>query len=138
MVMPKVFTSKKQKIGEIGENIACLYLEKQGHKIIERNYTKKWGEIDIISSEKVGNRTVLHFIEVKSRSVFDIENVSRVTNPADNIDFKKIKKFKRIIETYLIDRHVPREMHFIIDIMLVYVDLVKKKGKVSVLKDIVL
>ena len=46
--MPKVFTSKTQKRGETGENIAVFYLERQGFKIIDRNYTVKAGEIDII------------------------------------------------------------------------------------------
>ena len=62
--MPKVFTSEKQKIGEIGENIAVKFLMKHGFSVIDRNYTKKWGEIDIIAkkSEK------LYFVEVKSVS----------------------------------------------------------------------
>ena len=62
--MPKVFTSKKQKIGEIGENIACKFLVKQGFSILDRNYTKKWGELDIVARKY----DKLYFIEVKSVS----------------------------------------------------------------------
>ena len=50
--MPKVFTSKSQQTGEIGENVAVKFLMKHGFSIIERNYTKKWGEIDIIKEER--------------------------------------------------------------------------------------
>ena len=54
--------TNKRKIGDIGENIACMFLVKRGFKVIGRNYLKKWGEIDIIA-EKQG---ILHFVEVKS------------------------------------------------------------------------
>jgi len=43
--MPKVFTSETQKIGEIGENIACKFLMKHGFSILDRNYTKKVGRV---------------------------------------------------------------------------------------------
>ena len=62
--MPKVFTSETQKKGEIGENIAVKFLMKHNFSIIERNYTKKWGEIDIIAEKS----NKLYFIEVKSVS----------------------------------------------------------------------
>ncbi|MBI4691919.1 MAG: YraN family protein [Candidatus Terrybacteria bacterium] len=42
----------KQKIGEIGENTACKFLMKQGFIIKDRNYRKKWGEIDIIAQDE--------------------------------------------------------------------------------------
>jgi len=61
--MPKVFTSESQKTGEIGENIAVKFLVKHGFSILGRNYTKKWGEIDIIA-EKKGK---IYFVEVKYR-----------------------------------------------------------------------
>src|SRR3989344_3727604 len=56
--------TEKQKIGQMGEDFACKYLEKNGYKIIERNYLKKWGELDIIAKK----RGKIHFIEVKSVS----------------------------------------------------------------------
>ena len=46
--MPK---TAKQKVGEIGENVACRFFVKQNFTIIERNYWKKWGEIDIIAKK---------------------------------------------------------------------------------------
>ena len=49
--MPKVFTSETQKIGEIGENIAVKFLVKHDFSILDRNYTKKWGEIDIVAEK---------------------------------------------------------------------------------------
>ncbi len=54
----------KQKIGQKGEDEACFYLEKKGYKVIERNYLKKWGEIDIVCKKN----SKIHFVEVKTVS----------------------------------------------------------------------
>lgn len=47
-----------------GETIASNYLTKKGYKIIERNYRKGYGEIDIIAIHK----NILVFLEVKTRT----------------------------------------------------------------------
>lgn len=54
--------AQKQILGKNGENVACSYLEKEGHVIVARNYRKGHSEIDIISLE---NTTVV-VSEVKS------------------------------------------------------------------------
>ena len=54
--------AKHLEIGRLGEDIACRFLKEKGFKVVERNYWKKWGEIDIVA-EKEG---VLRFIEVKT------------------------------------------------------------------------
>ncbi len=51
------------KLGEIGENLAIKFLEKNGYKILERNFRSKFGEIDIIAQDK----NTLVFVEVKTR-----------------------------------------------------------------------
>ncbi len=56
----------RRELGSSGESIACRFLEKQGYKIIERNYRCKSGEIDIIAMEK----DTLCFVEVKTRNNF--------------------------------------------------------------------
>lgn len=48
----------------LGENAACSYLSKKGYKILERNFRKSYGEIDIIAKKD----NILIFIEVKTRS----------------------------------------------------------------------
>ena len=49
--------------GQIGEEAASKFLTTLGYRIIERNYRKNYGEIDIIAID--GH--VLVFIEVKTR-----------------------------------------------------------------------
>ena len=56
----------KQRIGKLGEDLACKYLENDNYKIIHRNFTCRQGEIDIIAKDN--NKKELVFIEVKTRS----------------------------------------------------------------------
>lgn len=48
----------------LGEELAKNYLKKLGYKIIETNFRKGYGEIDIIAIDK----DTLVFVEVKTRS----------------------------------------------------------------------
>lgn len=48
---------------KLGEELACEYLKKKGYKIIERNFRKKYQEIDIIT---IHDNTLV-FVEVKTR-----------------------------------------------------------------------
>jgi putative endonuclease len=130
--MPKVFTSKSQKTGELGEDIAVIYLQKQGFSIIERNHTQKWGEIDIIA-RKEGK---IHFVEVKAISCA-MEHVTRVTTyrPEENMHPKKLEKFYKTIEIYLMDQHVTGE-EWQADLLCVYLDPISKKAQVKRLENI--
>lgn len=142
--MPKVFTSKTQKIGEIGEKIAEMFLVKHGFTVVERNYTRKWGEIDIIC-KKDGT---VHFIEVKSVSrSLDPQPPENLNNsvshetdlfrPEENMHYTKIQRLHRTIETYLIEKHVTHETPWQIDLACVYLDHVRKKGKVKLIQNII-
>ena len=65
-------------LGNIAEDKACAYIQRIGFQILERNYTLRGGEIDIIAIKD----EVLHFIEVKSGSSYD---------PLYNITPKKLQ-----------------------------------------------
>ena len=136
--MPKVFTSASQKTGEMGENIAVRFLMKQGYSILERNYTKKWGEIDIIA-EKEGK---LHFVEVKSVSRETLDEVTPETldqyHPEDNMHPWKLKRLARTIQTYLLSEKVPEEKEWQVDLLVVFLALKDKKARVKIVSDIIL
>ena len=55
--------TKKSEVGKQGEDTACDYLEKAQYLIIERNFTCRLGEVDIIARKN----EYLVFCEVKSR-----------------------------------------------------------------------
>ncbi|MDQ3245033.1 MAG: YraN family protein [bacterium] len=140
--MPKVFTSKTQKIGEIGENIATKFLMKQDFVILERNYTKKWGEIDIIAQKD----TRLYFVEVKTKSVFkyalEPQNVRYNTidkyEAEDNMHPWKLKRLSRVIQTYLLSKKISEDTEWQVDLLVVFLDMENKKAKVKVVKDLIL
>lgn len=50
-------------LGDRGENLASELLQKNGYKILTRNFRSKFGEIDIVALDK----DTLVFIEVKTR-----------------------------------------------------------------------
>jgi len=142
--MPKVFTSETQKTGEIGENIAVRFLMKHGFSILDRNYTKKWGEIDIVAEK--GNK--LYFIEVKSVSRETLNTfIPKSYNdsddryehrPEDNMHPWKLKRLSRTIQTYLLSKNIDDEKEWQVDLLVVYICEKEKKARVKVVSDIIL
>ena len=135
--MPKVFTSETQKRGEIGENVATKFLVKHGFAILDRNYTKKWGEIDIVAEKD----SKLYFVEVKSVSRTVLDDVNRETldqyNPEDNMHPWKLKRLSRAIQTYLLSKNLD-EKEWQVDLLVVFLNLKDKLARVQVVKDIIL
>lgn len=143
--------TEKQKVGQTGEDLACQYLERSGYRIVERNYLKKWGEIDIIA--KKANK--LHFVEVKSvsraTSVLPPKPLTKEIKyekpifgkndeyrPEDNLHPWKLQRLGRAIQSYLLDRDIPDNMDWQFDVVTVYIDQAKGLSKVSLLEDIIL
>ncbi len=139
--------TEKQRIGQIGEDFACQYLEKNGYKVLERNYLKKWGEIDIVA--KKGNK--LHFVEVKSVSRDLLSNVIRETSNSsgmrqnndsyraeDNMHPWKLQRLARTIQSYLLDKDIPDNIDWQFDLVTVYIDVPNNKHNVFLLEDIIL
>ena len=140
--------TEKRKIGDLGENIACNFLVKRGFEIVEQNYNKKWGEIDIIARKK----EKLHFIEVKSVTRENIKNVSPETDsyrPEDNLHSRKLKRLSSVIQTYLLGYNSRKgacpaklqrsgEADWQFDVAIVYLDMKSRLAKVNYLEDIIL
>lgn len=76
----------------LGEDIAADYLKKNGYKIIERNFRRGYGEIDIIC---IKNKTLV-FVEVKARTS------DKFGSPAEAITYFKLKSLIKTAEFYKI------------------------------------
>ena len=130
--------TEKRKIGDTGENIACRFLVKRGFEIVERNYNKKWGEIDIIARK--GQK--LYFVEVKSVSHLPVSYETDGYNPEDNLHPRKLMRLKRVIQTYLLSyngrKGVSDETDWQFDVAVVYLDLKNLTAKVNYLEDIII
>lgn len=122
--------TEKQVVGRIGENSACDYLKKHGYTIIDRNYLRKWGEIDIVAKKD----RKIHFVEVKS--------VTHVTcdgyRAEDNVHPQKLRRLGRVIQSYLLDKDISDDIDWQFDVATVFVDMEKRMSKVTLIEDLVL
>ncbi len=121
--------SKNRQKGNIAEDIACLFLMKRGFTLVERNYLKSWGEIDIVAEKSKR----LHFIEIKSVSCeINHQSVPRETisrpvthetiRPEENMTEDKTHRLGNVIKTYLSERKVSGETLCQVDLMTVKFD----------------
>lgn len=126
------------RIGKLGEDIASSYLKRHGFEVLNRNYLKKQGEIDIVAKKADS----YHFVEVKAVSREIINNMpikGDFIEPEENMHRNKIKRLINSIEIFLSDKHVScatPEGGFKFDLCVVYVDLKKKKACVKFLEDL--
>lgn len=132
--------TEKRRKGDIGEDVTCKYLEKRGYRVLERNYWKPWGEIDIVA-QKGG---MLSFVEVKTvtRENGGGEGLNNVTReairPEENFHAGKLKRLHRAIQTYLLQHKVPESIPWQIDLACVYLNFETKKAHVELMENLVL
>lgn len=81
--------------GAYGESLAAAFLETKGFRVLERNWTHKLGEIDLI----VERNGEIRFIEVKYR------NTTMFGHPEEAITGKKLRHLARAIELWLERQH---------------------------------
>lgn len=84
----------RKKLGDYGEDLACLFLESKGLEILERNWRCSYGEVDIIA-EADG---VLALVEVKTR----------IADPGDTqispelaVTYRKQSRYRKLALMYL-------------------------------------
>lgn len=132
------------EIGKIGEDLAAKWLVSREMMVIERNYRKKWGEIDIIacmSAGQTGKTTGnVHFIEVKSVSYETKEDleyaISRGTyRPEENVHKGKQNRLQRAIQTWIIENKY--EGKFQIDILAVFLVPREKIARVRCIENVI-
>jgi len=81
----------KKTARDRGEDLAAQYLQSKGYTILERNWRRRFGEIDIVALKE----GVMVFCEVK-RSRF-----SGPSHPEIRVDLKKQFKLARLARAYL-------------------------------------
>lgn len=134
---------RNKEIGDLGETIACNFLKNKGFSILERNYWRKWGELDIVALRRQGYggqaREMVHFVEVKTVShetKADLDReVTRLSarsdgswRPEEQVHQFKLHQIHKAVETWLAEhnyfgdwqidvvavRLVPREKHAVV------------------------
>lgn len=71
----------RRNLGARGENLALSYLQKQGVKLVDRNFSCPFGEIDLVVLDK----KTLVFVEVKTRWSL------KYGNPAEAVTRRKLQ-----------------------------------------------
>ena len=84
-------TQKRQKLGQVGEDIAAAYLVRQGFTVLARNVRLPEGELDIVARDG----ECLAFVEVRTR------RGSRYGSPEESITPEKQRKLITLAQSYL-------------------------------------
>ena len=115
------------ELGFLAENLAARYLEKRGYSVLDLNYRKPWGEIDIVASKE----GILVFVEVKAnrKIIAGFEPELRATT-------SKIIKVARTARTYLAEKHFSIEQEWQIDVISVGLDEPQEVAKIRHFKNI--
>ena len=121
-------TTQKQNIGKLGEDVAVKYLENHGYKILERNYRKPWGEIDIVAQQS----DELVFVEVKT------QNQEFEWRPEENVTRHKKRQLSKIINTYLKEHRVYSEIDFRVDVLGIIINDETKIAQIEHIQNIIL
>ncbi len=81
----------RREIGKEKEKVAEEFLKKNGYEIIGKNFSTKFGEIDLIAKKD----DLIVFVEVRSKSY------SYFGKPFETIDRKKIKKIVKTAQIFI-------------------------------------
>jgi putative endonuclease len=82
----------QKNLGKTGEDLALDYLKSHGFFVLDKNFTSKFGEVDIIAKKNLS----LYFIEVKTRSNLNYGE------PFEAVNKRKIYHIKKASQYYLL------------------------------------
>ncbi|MEK7552390.1 MAG: YraN family protein [Patescibacteria group bacterium] len=127
---------EKKKTGNKGEDIACKILIEKGYKILDRNYSKKCGEIDIVAEKD----KQICFVEVKTETVDlkQLESLSLINRPRpeEKVNAGKLRRISKTIQVYLWSKHKEdSDWNFLV--ISILFDPIKKVARVKIIEDVV-
>ncbi len=95
-------------LGAWGESLAADYLKKKGYKLLAANFRSRFGEIDLI----VSNKKFLVFVEVKLRKS------DRFARASEFVDFHKQNRLRTTAQMYLAE--FPTQLQPRFDVIEIY------------------
>lgn len=107
----------RTELGFFGQQLAIEFLEKRGYILLDENYLKPWGEIDVICSKN----NVIVFVEVKTN-----KKEMPGFEPESRVNRDKLARMIRAARTYLLYRKYSDSQEWRIDVMSVTV--IKERG----------
>lgn len=94
--------TQQQLTGKANENLACQYLEQQGLILVERNFSCRRGEIDIIMRDKDS----IVFVEVRYR------RHDKFGSAMESVNIHKQKRLILAARHYLLQTRTPLASRF--------------------------
>lgn len=88
---------KNRETGRLAENLAVEALKNKGYRILESNFSNRFGEIDIIAKDK----DILVFVEVKAKKGMDFGMPEEMINP------QKLKRVQNMAAVYMKGKILP-------------------------------
>lgn len=92
----------RAETGRLGENAAAEYLEKRGYRIVERNYSRRCGEIDIIAYKD----KIICFVEVRTRAA------GSMLSGAQTVDIRKMQRVYKTACLWLMEHEADYQPRF--------------------------
>lgn len=129
-------TLDSKQLGILGEKTAEKFLKNKGYQILDKNYSPKFvsgpqrGEIDIIAKKS----DVISFIEVKTLAQNSGERFSAMS-PEEKVDFVKQRKLIKTAQSWIMEKKIPLDSKWQIDVISIKIDLNLKKAKIQHFKN---
>ncbi len=117
-----------KELGNFGENIAMRYLQARGYTIIAQNYSKPWGEIDIIAR----HGEVVVFVEVKTND----KEYAGGFKPEVRVNHDKLAKITKTAMLYLEYELKSLDHEWRVDIIAVTLNRGQQKASIRQFKNI--
>ena len=119
--------TQRSSLGTLAEDMAARYLTSRGYTVLEQNYRKPWGELDIVARKG----TSIIFSEVRAS-----RQESAGFEPELRADYTKLKKVVRTARTWLSSRKYPDDQEWQVDVISVTFNKEKKTVKIRHYKNV--
>lgn len=121
------------EFGSFAEKMAGDFLVSRGYKILDRNYRKPWGEVDIIAEKpaQAGGEGIIIFVEVKASD----SPSPKGFEPEKRVNSDKIKRIKRAALTYIQQNNLD-DRSWQIDIISLEVNKNTRTAKITHFKNV--
>jgi putative endonuclease len=116
----------RKRLGRAGESIAADYLRRRGYTILEMNYRRPVGEMDIVARDGEW----LAFVEVRTR------RGRAFGTPEESITPAKQQKLIELAQTYL-QEHELSDVPWRIDVVAVEMDRQGKLQRINLIENAV-
>ena len=117
-----------KKFGAYGEALASKFLLKRGYTIIQKNFSSKYGEVDLIAIHP-GEPDTICCIEVKTRTTDEFGA------PEEAITRDKIKKLHDTACSYFFQNRIEKKI-FRLDVIAITINTYATRARIKHLKAI--